>query len=157
MKFWKIARSLTIAVGLLLSAVAVPTLGSVAHAEDKAKPQKYFFMLTKGPTDPARAFMAFGMAKMLAEQGHDVTLFCNLDAVRLLDKRQPLNLKYGVRENTVEDVYNGLIKAGGKFIACPNCSKVAGITAADLRKGAVMGNGKMVSKAINEAHKVINY
>lgn len=149
-------KALALVAGLALTTAAVVP-STPAQAENTQKKQKFFFMLKEAPSNVNVSFMALGVAKMLAEKGHDVTLFLNIDAVRLVDKRQPLNLKFGMRDGTLEDVYNGLIKAGGKFIACPNCSKVAGLTKENLRPGAVFGNPKLVSTAILEADKIINY
>lgn len=147
-------------VGGLATASIVATLGpaTIASAEThKHKKQKFFFMLKAGPQDTARSFMALGVMKMLATQGHQVKAFLNLDAVRLVDKRQPLDLKSGHREGTLQDAYDKAIKAGVMFIACPMCSKAAGLTKDNLRPGVIFGNAKIVGGGLAEADKVINY
>lgn len=151
----------SLAFGLLTAAAVIPATPAIAQdqvkAESQKESQKFFFMLRKGPLDTSESFMALGVAKMLAAKGNDITIFLNLDAVRLADSRQPLTLKAGMRDGTLEDTWNAAVKAGVKFIACPMCSKNAGITKENLRKGVIFGNAKIVSGAMLAADKIVNY
>jgi sulfur relay (sulfurtransferase) complex TusBCD TusD component (DsrE family) len=42
-------------------------------------------------------------------------------------------------------------------LLCPHCAQAAGITAKDLRKGAVIGTDEAVAEAFVSASKVIDY
>lgn len=153
-----LVKALALVIGLSGAFTAATVVSSSpAIAANTQKKQSYFFMLREGPFNVGLAYMSFGMAKMLAEKGNDVTVFLNMDAIRFADKTQPLDLKFGKNPGTLEDVFNALVKAGGKIIACPNCSKNAGLTKDRLRKGVVMGNADMVSGAMMAADKVVNY
>lgn len=154
MSLLKSLKSVAIALTLVFSIAQVP---SSAMASSTVSSQKIVFTMSHGTDNLANAFMAIGMAKMFAEKGHDVKVFLNLEAVRIADKRQPLDLKFGKREGNYQATFDAFVAAGGTFVVCPKCAAVAGVTKENLRKGASMGNPNVVSTMILEADKVIGY
>jgi hypothetical protein len=81
-------------------------------------------------------------------------LFPDLEGIRPADKNQPLDIKWGSGE-TVSDLYDAFIDAGGNVVVCPHCAKAAGVK--DLRKGAITGDKKNLSRIFIEADKILDY
>jgi predicted peroxiredoxin len=102
------------------------------------------------------ASMALGIATMLQQRDVPVTLFLDREGVRLADARVPNDLRWG-GGRSIADAYAGFVKAGGQVLLCPHCAQAAGITAKDLRKGAVIGTDEAVAEAFVSASKVIDY
>ncbi len=116
---------------------------------------KVTLKLDHGTDDLHSVFMALKIGKMLAERKQDVTLFLNLEAVRLVDKNQPINLKWGNTDQTIATLYDSYIKAGGKVLVCPHCAKVAGVE--KMRKGAKIAKESEIAELFVNSDKVIDY
>jgi sulfur relay (sulfurtransferase) complex TusBCD TusD component (DsrE family) len=103
------------------------------------------------------AKMALGMATAMRLQGASVVLFLDREGVRLVDTRQPLTMVYGDGES-FEKLYNAFVTAGGTVLVCPHCVAEAGITAAQLRRGAtIAADPAELAKAILAADRVIDF
>lgn len=118
----------------------------IAAFPASAAEKKLFVNLTSDDTN--RAAMAVGMStKILQKKKIPVTIFLNVDAVRLADKNIPQN-KYA-NGKTVTEMLSGFIKAGGKVIVCPMCMKnVGGMVQGDLIDGVVLGGPDVTFPAL---------
>ncbi|MBK8814294.1 MAG: DsrE family protein [Methylococcaceae bacterium] len=102
--------------------------------------------------------MALGLSNNLldSKKKPNVTLFVNLEGVYLADSLEPLDNKQCGMAN-VDMMLKSFQSAGGKVLVCPGCAAIAGLTATDLREGAVMGTADSVEKLFLKADKVIDY
>ncbi len=133
----KYVKQLFALLALLSMIIALPV-----HASGK----NLFVNLTSDDTN--RAGMAVGMStKILVDQKVPVTIFLNVDAVRLADKNIPQN-KYA-NGKTVTEMLGGFMKSGGKVIVCPMCMKnVGGMSKDGLISGVVLGGPEMTFPAL---------
>jgi predicted peroxiredoxin len=120
MKLSRLPVALLMVVGLF---------GTAAHAAN----QGLFVNLTSNELD--RAAMAIFIAqKALTEKGAEVTIFLNVDGVRLADKRLPSPTHPSGA--TLHEMLQTFMKAGGRVYACPMCMQnVGGMHEADLLEG----------------------
>jgi predicted peroxiredoxin len=103
--------------------------------------------------------MAVKLATAMQKQGAAVTLFLDLEGVRMADKRDPLDVMWGMAHAPLSQHYDEFVKAGGKIILCPHCAMAAGIGAGDLRDGAVIGdeNKQDIPNLLLKADKILDY
>ena len=140
---------------LVLVAFSAPSVAAETTA-DKAAPQKIVVKLGAFTNDLHPSFMALKLAKMMRKAGADVTLFLNLEAVRIADKRHPLNLKWG-HSGDLLSLYQEMVKSGVKVLVCPHCAKAAGVNTKALRRGTkIAGKGDIV-KLFLDADKILDY
>ncbi len=114
-------------VFLTLLVVALPLLG-------QGKPKKSLFVnLTSD--EVSRATMAVNVAhRVLTEKKIPVTIWLNVDGVRLVDKELIQNM-YGDARTPLEKL-QAFMFDGGKVLICPMCMKnVGGMNVSDLPKG----------------------
>ena len=109
-------------------------LNSAYAADDD---QKLFVNLSSDEIH--RAAMAIGFStKVLTEKKIPVTIFLNVEAVRIADKNIPEN-KY-VNGKSLKKMLADFMKAGGRVIVCPMCmSNVGGIDKTELIGGVEVG------------------
>ena len=134
---------------LFLPAFALP----VAADEDE---QRLFVNLTSDELDRAAMAIGFG-TKVLQEKKIPVTIFLNVDGVRLADKNIPQN-KY-VTGNTPQQMLQKFMESGGRVIICPMCMKnVGGMGKDDLIEGVEMGGPQVTWPALfDEYVTVLSY
>lgn len=167
----------TRSVALFAAAVAMSIAGvsvlncnegdprGVAHAEpaktqakgEAGEGQNIVIQLNDGLDDLHGLFMAMTLARSLLDQGAEVTIFANLEAVRVFDKRQPNNLRFGTENQTLAEMYDALVGKGAEVVLCPHCAAYAGITKQDLRKGARIASQSEVNEALMAADNVLTY
>ena len=133
--------------------IAIALLGS-ANASSHNDEQSIVIHLSNYTNDLHSVNMALKIGHMLSESGSSVTLFLDLEGVRLVDKHQPQKLTWGTGDS-IEALYNQFINAGGSVLVCPHCAKAAGVT--DLRKGAVIADKDSLVNAITSADKILDY
>lgn len=146
--------------GLVTGAVVLPDASPVAtaHAAAPKSDQTVVINLTHGTDDLHAVMMALELGRGLAERGADVSMFVNLEGVRLVDKNQPLSLSWGTADKkNIGQLYQSFIDAGGKVVVCPHCAEVAGLTKEDLRPGATLASEQAVVERMLAADKVIDY
>jgi predicted peroxiredoxin len=137
--------------------IAFSLLAPGAFAESKTKQQHIVIKLDSGTNDLHAAFMAIKLGKMLLKEKNKVTLFANLEAVRLFHRHQPLNLVWGSGKKTYAEHHKEFLSLGGKILVCPHCAKAVGMPKKDLKKGTTIADEAMISKLFTEADKVISY
>ena len=143
---------------LMALVVALPLSSSFAQDSGKA-PQKVFMKLDHGTDDLHSVLMALKISEGLQTKGAKVTLFLNLEAVRMADKRQPLDLKWGLDGgHSAQHLYDKFVEKGGAVLVCPMCAKNAGITSKDLRQGAKLASSiDEINEAFLAADKSMDY
>lgn len=62
----------------------------------------------------------------------NVTLFLTLQGPRLIDPAQPQDLVFGSAPETLGEVVEGFLAAGGTIFACPLCATEIGLEGGDL-------------------------
>lgn len=128
-----------------------PESNAAAEAE-----QKVVIHLTHYSDNLHAVNMALELAAKLAESGADVTVFLDLEGVRLVDSRTPQDLRWGTTV-PVSSLFRKAREAGVRFVVCPHCAKAAGIKTGNLRKGASIATFEEIGQLFLEADKVLDY
>jgi predicted peroxiredoxin len=99
--------------------------------------QKLFVNLSSD--DLNRAAMAIGFStKVLQEKKIPVTIFLNVEGVRIADKSIPEHKHASGK--SLKEMLAGFIKGGGRVLVCPMCMKnVGGLSKDDLIDGVEVG------------------
>ncbi len=120
--------------------------------------QTIIMHLNHGTDDLHAAFMALKLGTNLQKRGAQVVLVLTLEGVRIADKNQPLNLRWGSSPMTLAQLYDEFVAAGGKVMVCPACAEAAGITASNLRSGAQLAKENQdIPSLILAADKIIDF
>ena len=147
---------------------SILALSSQSFAE-KATPKKAVVHLKHMTTDLHAVKMALGFANGFLAAGAETTLVLSLEGVRLVDKNQPIRMTWGLvgsaghmgkghgSSDTIEDSYNAFVKAGGKVLACPGCSKSAGCEVKALRDGAKIAAFEDIARIFLESDTTVDY
>jgi predicted peroxiredoxin len=146
-------------VGTAAGAVGVACVrGESLVPAAKADPEqrKVVINLKQGTNDLRAASMALELANELLDKGADVTVYANLEGVRVFDSRQP-DQRCGMGDVTIGQLYTRFIAGGGTVLVCPLCAEVAGIRPESLREGAKLGTMDQVAEAMLAADQVIDY
>ena len=127
----------------VLAAAAQP---SPLRAQEARKPG-LFINLTTDDTWAASKALFFGHERILKAGYRPVTIWLNVRAVYLADKRRaPARLN-----PTTPDIHalmRAFIADGGQIVACQACARVAGLTKEDLLEGVIMGSPDVVLPAL---------
>ena len=83
--------------------------------------------ITQGPENPTRAALAFLIAKTAIDEGDVVTLFLAGDAVQLMRDGVLDNLS-GLGTGRLRELFDGIVKGGGRFYLSGMSSNARGIT-----------------------------
>ena len=131
---------------------------AMAQEDIKTKYDDGLTVVTLGhyTDDLHAAFMAFKIASKLEEKGEDVVIFLNLEAVRIADKQQPLDMAWGHNAD-FSSLYRAFLDNGGEILVCPHCAKSAGIDADTLRPDMVIAKEGQIVDLIAFADKVVSY
>ncbi|MGI0495421.1 DsrE family protein [Alkalinema pantanalense CENA528] len=122
---------------------------------DRGRPSLH---LNHGTDDLHAAFMALKLGTNLQKRGAQVMLVLTLEGVRIADKNQPLNLRWGSSPMTLAQLYDEFVAAGGKVMVCPACAEAAGITASNLRSGAQLAKENQdIPSLILAADKIMDF
>lgn len=143
-----------IALGLLVTGSASSAMAFEAQTSEKK--QNIVIKLSHGTDDLHAVIMALKIGKMMQMKGAQSTLFFNLESVRLLDDRVPLNMSWGHTQD-IGKLYDDVVKSGAKVLVCPHCSAVAGLSAKNLRPGAQIAAEESMAEMFLKADKVIDY
>lgn len=120
---------------LVIIMLFTPGLTSTVFATDNN--QKLFVNLTSDEINRAAMAIMFS-TKVLTQKKIPVTLFLNIEAVRIVDKNIPEHKH--VSGNSLKEMLASFMKAGGRVLVCPMCMKnVGGLSAKDLIKEVEVG------------------
>lgn len=131
--------------------LALPPVSQAAEEQ-----QQVVVHLSHYSDDLHSVSMALELGTTLAEAGAQVTLFCDLEGVRLADRRVPQNLRWG-NGKAVGDLYRAFLAAGGSVLLCPHCVRAAGISTEQVREGSRIGTKKAVADLFLDADKILDY
>ncbi len=145
-------------LSFVLIAILMTPLGFCAETATH-KSEKIFIQLGTSSDNLHAAQMAFKIANGLQEKGAEVTIFLNLEAVRIADKRQPNNLVFGFSDGpTLADMYNHFTSKGGKVMVCPMCARLAGLDEKNLRNGAkIAASIDEITNTLLNSNKTLSY
>jgi predicted peroxiredoxin len=144
--------------GRALVAILALSLGGVADAQTGGAPEKQSVVvhLSRYSNDLHAVSMAFTAASGLLKAGAQVTLFLDLEGVRLADTRVPQDLRWG-HGDAISTQYEVFVGAGGTILVCDHCARAAGLDAAHLRKGATLATGDALPQILLRADKILDY
>lgn len=137
-------------------AAPIPQTSGAAAPSAEGK-QRLVVHLSRGTHDLHATLMALELANALQKGGAQVTLFLDLDAVRIADSRNPIDLRFGRAVETPDSLYGAFTQAGGRVVLCAHCAAVAGIEQASLRSGATLAHAEDLVSIFLEADKIIDY
>ncbi|WP_240928302.1 DsrE family protein [Thalassoroseus pseudoceratinae] len=107
--------------------------------------------------DLHRCFMALKIATLMKNGGADVTLFLDLEGVRLAERRQLLDMTWGSDSTPLAKHYENFAEAGGKVVLCPHCAKSARIGDIALKRHAEIGTEELLGQMLLNADKILDY
>ena len=87
--------------------------------------------VTTGPENPTKAALAFLVAKMAIEEGHEVSLFLAGDSVQLL-RDGVLDSLVGLGTGSLRESYDAVVAGGARIYASGLSSKARGLGEPDL-------------------------
>jgi sulfur relay (sulfurtransferase) complex TusBCD TusD component (DsrE family) len=141
---------------IMFGAIALMFFFSAAAgaAEVQKKEGGIFVNITS--SDAIRAPMAVRFAEKGIERGIPMTIFLNVEGVRLAVKKfhSPQCKKAG---SCVQEMLTKFMKNGGRVIICPMCLESNGYDKSDLIDGVEMGDAKITFTSILASDKVISY
>jgi predicted peroxiredoxin len=129
---YRTTRAVLLALALLGAAAALP-----ARAADAL-----FVNLTSDESH--RANMALAFSQKVLESGHPVTVFLNVDSVKIAAKK-------AAKHKDNQALLSALIKGGATVLACPHCVEHARMKPGDLMEGVKMGTPELVQGALFES------
>jgi len=102
-------------------------------------------------------YMGLELADRLERDGAKVTVWLELQAVRLADDRvvRGLDPKPGAR--SFSEIYKSFIEHGGRVLVCHHCAGLQGVDQAHLRAGAKFVGVNDVARAVLDADKILDY
>lgn len=143
-----------------LAAMTFMLASTLGHAEDPkkgAEAQQVVVHLSHFTDDLHRCFMALKVSGLMQEHGAKVTLFLDMEGVRLAQRRQELSFTWGKDSPTLSDYYDKFIEGGGKVVLCPHCAKSAHVSGGGLRRNAEIATMPSLGKMLIDADKIMDY
>jgi len=119
--------------------------------------QKIVVHLSHFTDDLHRCFMAVKLGTLMQKSGAQVTLFLDLEGVRLAERRQDLDMTWGSNPTTLAKHYEDFTGAGGKVLLCPHCAHSAHIGDMSLKRNAEIASEQVLSKMLLDADKILDY
>lgn len=128
----------TVVTATILMCSGAAISQSLGPAPTGCEPDELFLSLSSDET--WRANMALNFATKNLELGYPVTVFLNVEAVRLAvqNKRYPQDT-YGLTGKTAQEVLKSLSEKGGRVIVCPSCLERAGFRDQQLISEVYLG------------------
>ena len=102
-------------------------------------------------------YMGLELADRLQRNGAKVTVWLELQAVRVADDRvtRGMNPKSGSR--AFFEIYKSFIDHGGRIFVCHHCAGMQALDQEHLRAGAKFVDVDEVARAVLEADKILDY
>lgn len=147
-------------IAFLLLTLGLAGIQSTAIAQDQhehhADAKNIVIHLRQYTNDLHAVNMALKFGTMTQNAGAHVTLFLDVEGVRLADSRHPQNLTWG-HGDSIETLFTAYVKSGGKIIVCPHCAHAVGLEAGNLREGAVMADERSLTSMLMDADVILDY
>lgn len=113
--------------------------------------------LTEGPESPTRAALGFLVAKTALDEGDAVAVFLAGDAVQLI-RDGVLDQLSGLGTGKLRELFDAIVKGGGRFYLSGMSSSARGITEADLHgKPAVFASPTVLLRLAKEHDRMFTY
>ncbi|WP_246151958.1 DsrE family protein [Rubripirellula reticaptiva] len=119
--------------------------------------QKVVVHLSHFTDDLHRCFMALKVANLMQDYGAEVTVFVDLEGVRIAERRERLDFTWREGSTTLAELYEKFDDGGGKVVVCPHCAHSAHLTDPSLKRNASIATTPMLGKLLIEADKVMDY
>lgn len=140
------------AIGLVL---IMASCVDVESNQEVVKSDELFINLTSDATENAHStFMGLHFAENALKDGMDVTIFMNVDGVKLLQPGADTLVFDG--EN-IREILNNIADNDGKVIACPHCMQIHGISKEDLPENFILGEKDVMMAKIRNNPTVFTY
>lgn len=140
------------AIGLVL---IMASCVDVESNQEVAKSDELLINLTSDATENAHStFMGLHFAENALKDGMDVTIFMNVDGVKLLQPGADTLVFDG--EN-IREILNNIADNDGKVIACPHCMQIHGISKEDLPENFILGEKDVMMAKIRSNPTVFTY
>ncbi|RKE71044.1 DsrE family protein [Pseudorhodoplanes sinuspersici] len=124
-----------IALGFAATNIPVHRMFEAVAQTPSAKPALFVNMTTG---DTWRGWMGLHFAHNTMKQGHQVTIFLNLDGVKLATKAGEQEKRPSM-QRVPRDIVADFIKDGGKVLICGPCLSEFGLRMEDLVAGVELG------------------
>jgi len=154
LEMFRTSLTARLAISALVVCLLVGT--PAASAQQPKKSQKVLIHLKHYSDNLHAVSMALKLGTALQKKGAEVTLMLDLEGVRLVDARQPQDLRWG-GDTPIGTYYEAFIKWGGKAVVCPHCAHAAGMKEKDVRAGARIGDEGELAQVILDADKILDY
>ncbi|GAA0426590.1 hypothetical protein GCM10009133_38950 [Cocleimonas flava] len=129
---------------LMVFALVFVAFSQGVYADSDGK--KLFVNITSDDINKAAMAIGFSM-KVRMEKKIPVTIFLNVEGVRIADKNIPEH-KHSTGKS-LKGMLADFMQAGGKVIVCPMCMKnVGGLSKEDLIDGVVVGGSDVTWPAL---------
>ena len=145
-------------------AVKAVAVAQVRPAAAHKAAQKILVHLSdsESPNSLHAAFMAIGLATGLEKKGAAVTLMLDASAPNFAKKAwSGKSLSGGAmptaKPMTLGNAFADFVRAGGKVVLCPHCSKVCGVQDGNVDPGVRIGAEGELVKLVYAADKVLDY
>jgi len=146
-----------VGVSVVLLALVLPLAEpALAQEEKESVGRSLFLNLTSDEVNRAR--MAITLARrVMTEKKIPVTIWLNVEGVRLLDRRL-LQPRYGDGRSALEEL-EAFMSEGGAVMVCPMCMKnVGGLAREDLPQGVILSEMEVFwERAFAEEVTVLSY
>ena len=144
----------------LLTAALLPYAEATAQSVSPSAPKVGTTILvhvTHGPENPTRAALAFLVAKTAIDEGDGVTLFLAGDAVQLMRDGVLENLS-GLGTGRLRDLFDAIVKGGGRFYISGMSSSARGVSENDLKgKPAEFATPSVLLRLAKEHDRMFTY
>lgn len=94
-------------------------------------PSKILVHITHGPEHPTRAALGLAVANAALQEGHSVSIFLAGDAVQLI-RDGVLDHLVGLGTGNMRELYDGVVRAGGRFYLSGGSSDARGVTQSEI-------------------------
>jgi len=156
MKYFK--RSLLlIMVSLVYTSCETKEQKTTEIAEITANEEvaKLIINLTSDATENAHSsLMGMHLAQKSLKNGMDVTVFLNVNAVKLM---LPASDSISFKGENLQEVLKDIMDNGGKVLACPHCMEVHKVKETDLMEGVKYVNDNTLIDMIKLNPTVFTY
>jgi sulfur relay (sulfurtransferase) complex TusBCD TusD component (DsrE family) len=148
--------SLVILLGISCSQVAPENeTKTETKAEVETKADELLINLTSDATANAHsAFMGLHFAEKAQEDGIQVTVFLNVDGVKLLQEGADT---LSFEDETLRGILDKIADQGGQVVACPHCMMIHGVDEASLPEKYVLGKPEVMFANVRKHPTVFTY
>ena len=140
---------------LLVSLFASCEEPSSGQENTAVNSNELFINLTSDATMHAHsASMGLHFAEKAQDRGLNVTIFLNVDGVKLL-KTGADTISF--EDESIRSILDTIASKGGQIVACPHCMQVHGVKKSDLPDNYILGEEEVMMDKIMRNPTVFTY